>query len=281
MNIYETMMNRRSIRNFADKDIPKEIIEKLLDAANNAPSGGNIQPLSIILVEDKEKRLKLSELVGKQPWVKNAPLSMIFCIDFNRVKRWAKIYDTEFKGEQSFSHFLIAYADILCAAQNIVVLAESYGLGSVYVGSILESINEAREIFSMPQYVLPLMVLSLGYPKSKPERMPKLKRDVIVHHDKYQEMADEDVKKAFNDKYGDFGGDPKDYFKKAYIEVLEAEKQGSSDLVSLASERMKKLAISNNAQFLFKLRYPADVMVKLNKRVFDAFSLAGYDFTNE
>ena len=51
MNIYETMMNRRSIRNFADKDIPKEIIEKLLDAANNAPSGGNIQPLSIILVE--------------------------------------------------------------------------------------------------------------------------------------------------------------------------------------------------------------------------------------
>ncbi|MFA5851051.1 MAG: nitroreductase family protein [Bacteroidales bacterium] len=279
MDIYETMMNRRSIRNFSDANISDDIVERLLGAANNAPSGGNIQPLSIILVKDKNKRNKLAEIVGNQPWVANAPLSMIFCIDFNRVKNWAKIYNTEFKGEQSFSHFLIAYADILCAAQNIVILAESYGLGSVYIGSILESINEAREIFSLPQYVLPLMILSLGYPKSKPEKMPKLKQSVIVHNNEYHEMSDEEVKKAFDEKYGDFGGDPKEYFKKAYIEVLEAEKQGNEDIVSLASEKMKKLNIANNAQFLFKLRYPTDVMVKLNDRIFEAFSSAGYDFS--
>lgn len=279
MDTYEMMMNRRSIRNFSDSKISDDIIDRLLEAANNAPSGGNIQPLSIILVEDKNKRNKLTEIVGHQPWVANAPLSMIFCIDFNRVKQWAKIYNTEFKGEQSLSHFLIAYADILCAAQNIVILAESYGLGSVYIGSILESINEARDIFALPRYVLPLMILSLGYPKSKPEKMPKLKRNVIVHTNEYREMPDEEVKKAFDDKYGDFGGDPKEFFKKAYIEVLEAEKQGNDAIVALASEKMKKLNIANNAQFLFKLRYPADVMVKLNEKIFEAFALAGYDFS--
>lgn len=278
MDIYEVMMKRRSIRNFTDAKIPNDIIDRLLDAANNAPSGGNIQPLSIILVEEKNKRNKLADIVGHQPWVANAPLSMVFCIDFNRVKQWAKIYNTEFKGEQSFSHFLIAYADILCAAQNIVILAESYGLGSVYIGSILEGITEARSLFSLPRYVLPLMVLSLGYPKSRPEKMPKLKRSVIVHNNEYHEMTDEDVKKAFDEKYGDFGGDAKEYFKKAYIEVLEAEKQGNDAIVSLASEKMKKLNIANNAQFLFKLRYPSEVMVKLNEGVFEAFSSAGYDF---
>ena len=55
------------------------------------------------------------------------------------------------------------------------------------------------------------MILSLGYPKSKPEKIPKLMRRVIVHNNEYHEKTDEEVKKAFDDKYEDFGGDPKEY----------------------------------------------------------------------
>ena len=74
MNLYDLMMKRRSVRVFKDQEIPESIIEQLVDVANHAPSGGNIQPLSIILVRSPEGRKKLAELAGGQPWVKNAPL---------------------------------------------------------------------------------------------------------------------------------------------------------------------------------------------------------------
>ena len=91
MDLYDLMMKRRSVRAFKDQEIPEPVIEKLLDAANNAPSGGNIQPLSIILVRGQEGRDKLAQLAGGQPWVRNGPLSMIFCLDFYRIKKWAEM----------------------------------------------------------------------------------------------------------------------------------------------------------------------------------------------
>jgi len=278
MNFYEVMMNRRSVRNFKDQPIPQETINQLLDAANNAPSGGNIQPVSIILIQEKENRTILSEMVGNQPWVKNAPLSMIFCLDFNRVKRWAALNGTEFKGEQALAHFLISYADVICAAQSVVLLAESLGLGSVYIGTIQSCMDEAREQFSIPKFVLPMMVLSLGYPKSIPRTIPKLQPEVIVHREQYQSLSDDEIQQAFHQKYGNFNIKAEEYLEKAFIEAVEADKQGGEGWTEWAVSAMTKLEIRNNAEFLFKLRYPNDVMVKMNKHLFDSFKNAGFDF---
>ncbi len=96
MDMYDLIMKRRSVRNFTDEKISEHIIEKLCDAANNAPSGGNIQPVSIILVQEDERKKKLAAMVEDQPWVYNAPLSMIFCLDFHRVKKWSLQFETEF-----------------------------------------------------------------------------------------------------------------------------------------------------------------------------------------
>jgi len=278
VDIHELLMKRRSVRNFKDQAVPEEMIEKLLEAANNAPSGGNIQPLSIILVQSPENRQALAGIVGDQPWVKNAPVSLIFCLDFNRVKRWAILNRTKFMGEQAFSHFLIAYADLMCAAQTVVVLAESFGLGSVYVGTIQSNVDEARRYFAIPEYVLPMMVLSIGYPKSIPNKIPKLKRDVIVHKERYRELSDDEITQAFQAKYGDFGGKADEYLEKAFIEALEADKQGGDGWTDWVTKEMTRLEIRNNAQFLFKLRYPAELMVKMNTNLIESFKKAGFDF---
>ena len=278
MNTYELIMNRRSVRNFKDQPIPEEIISQLIDAANNAPSGGNIQPVSIILIQDKENRSILSEMVGNQPWVKNAPLSMIFCLDFNRIKRWAVLNGTEFKGEQAFSHFLIAYADLMSAAQSVVLLAESLGLGSVYVGTIQSQMDEARERYAIPDFVLPLMILSLGYPKSISRTIPKLKPEVIVHREQYQSRDDEEIQEVFNQKYGNFNIKAEEYLEKAFIETIEADKQGGEGWTVWAVEQMKKMEIRNDAQFLFNLRYPSDLMVQMNTELIASFKRAGFDF---
>jgi len=174
MDLYDLMMKRRSVRVFEQREVPEAVIQKLIDAANNAPSGGNIQPLSVVLVQSTEGRARLAELSGDQPWIRNAPVSMIFCLDFYRVKKWAELCQTEFEGPKAINHFLIAYADVMAAAQNVVILAQSLGLGSVYIGSIFNEIDQIRVCYGMPEGVIPMMVLTLGYPKSIPKTMPKL-----------------------------------------------------------------------------------------------------------
>jgi nitroreductase len=277
MDLYDTMMKRRSVRAFHDQEIPEPMIGKLLDVANNAPSGGNIQPLSIILVRGQEGREKLAQLAGGQPWVKNAPLSMIFCLDFYRVKKWADLCHTDFRGQQALNHFLIAYADLMAAAQNVVILAESLGLCSVYIGSIQHEIDEMRKSFEIPEYVLPMMVLCLGYPKSIPRTIPKLKKEAIVHQEKYRKLDEEEIQKAFDEKYGMIDEDMRKYLERAFIEAIEADKQEEHKFLERVKKEMKRLDIRNNAQFLFQVRYPTKVMVRMNQRIKESIKNAGFE----
>lgn len=276
MELYELMMKRRSVRSFEDREIPEPVIEKLLDVASHAPSGGNIQPLSIILIRSPEGRKKLSELAGGQPWVRNAPLVMIFCIDLYRIKKWAELSQTDFKGEEALNHFLIAYADVMAAAQNVVILAEGLGLGSVYIGSIQHEIDETRSYFEIPEFVLPMMGLCLGYPRSIPRSIPKLNREVLVHQEKYRRLKEEEIRRAFDEKYGRIDEDLERYLERAFIEALEAERQDEHRFLERVKKEMKRLDIQNNAQFLFKVRYPTKVMVRMNHRIVRAFQNAGF-----
>jgi nitroreductase len=277
MNIYELLMRRRSVRVFKDQKIPESMIEQLIDVANNAPSGGNIQPVSIILVRNAEGRKKLAELAGGQPWVKNAPLSMIFCLDFYRIKKWAEMCQTDFRGEEALNHFLIAYADLMVAAQNVALLAEDIGLGTVYVGSIQNEIDETRNFFEIPKYVLPMMVLSIGFPKSIPSTIPKLKKEIILHHEKYLIPKEDEVQRAFDEKYGAMDQNIEKYLGKAFVEALEADKQETPTYLERVKKEMKRLDIRNNAQFLFTIRYPTKVMVGMNQRIKQSFKNAGFE----
>ena len=277
MELHELLMRRRSVRNFKDDDVPGDVVEKLLEAANNAPTGGNMQPLSIIVVREAERRARLGEMVGSQPWVKNAPLSMIFCLDFRRLKRWAAASGVEFRGNEALSHFLIAYADVMCAAQTAVILAESLGLGSVYVGTIQYVADEAREYFAMPEYVFPMMLLSLGYPKTVPRDVPKLAVDVVVHRERYEALSDDEIQKAFDDKYGPLDENVEKYFERAFVEAVEADEQETPAWVEAYKEEMNRLHIKNNAEFLFKLRYPSDRMVEFKAEEIATFKNAGFD----
>lgn len=281
MDLFDVLMRRRSVRSFEDRPVPPVLLRELLEVANNSPSGGNIQPLSIVVVTEEEGRTELAEIVGGQPWVRNAPVSLIFCLDFYRVKEWAAGFGVEFLGEKIFGSFLIAYADVMCAAQSVVALAESRGLGSVYVGTILSNMSRARKFFSMPRFVLPMMVLSLGYPKSVPSGIPKLSTDVVVHHERYSTPTQEEATRAFEEKYGSIEDDIDSYLKRAYVEVVEADKQQDDAWTEHARSRMEKLAIKSNAEFLFRLRYPQRTMLAMNAGFLDSLREAGFSFDVE
>jgi nitroreductase len=277
MELYDLIMKRRSVRDFKTDEVGEDVVERLVSAANNAPTGCNIQPLSIITVQDAGRRAKLAQIVKRQPWIKKAPLSMLFCLDFWRLKRWADLSGVAFRGHDAFSHFLLAYADVMCAAQTVVILAETFGLGSVYVGRLPYVADEVRGNFEMPTHVFPVMLLCLGYPRTVPRGVPKLSPAVTRHREQYRRLSDDEVRAAFDEKYGSFDEKTGRYFSRVLLEALEADEQGEPAWLEGARARMNELAIRNNAEFVFKVRYRPDLMVERNAEAIDIFRKAGFD----
>jgi hypothetical protein len=175
------------------------------------------------------------------------------------------------------NHFLIGYADVMIAAQSVAILAESYGLSSVYIGTVLHEIDKVRKFFKIPEFVLPMMLLCIGYPKSIPQNIPKLKRDAILHQEEYRQSGADEIRQAFDEKYGAMDQVVEKYLERAFVEALEHDKQAETSHVERIKQEMKRLDIQNNAQFLFRVRYPSNVMVQMNRNLIQSFKNAGFE----
>lgn len=172
MDIKECMLSRRSIRKYQDKDVSDELIQKILQCAINAPSGNNTQPWEFVVVRNKETREKLSKIQNWSSFVANAPVCIVVCLNSK---------DSISKSSDYFS--------IACAVQNILLSANSLGLGSVwtYVKDFDDPSVEqrAKEILNIPEDVEVICMLPLGYPdESKGEKSLK-SLDSVVHSEKW------------------------------------------------------------------------------------------------
>ncbi len=112
---------------------------------------------------------------------------------------------------------------------------------------------------------------------SNPQTIPKLKKEVIVHHEKYQQPQEDQIRRAFDEKYGAIDQNIEKYLERAFVEALEADKLESSKYLERVKKEMRRLDIQNNAQFLFKVRYPSKVMIRMNQRLKQSFKNAGFE----
>ena len=161
--IIQSLMARKSVRSFTDQEIPEEIIQVILEASTQAPTAGNQQLYTILRITDQEKKHRLSISCDHQPFIEKAKLVLVYCAD---CLKWY----TAFKEsgcdprDPGAGDLLLAVCDAVIAAQNAVVAAESFGIGSCYIGDIMENIEEQRDILDLPPYVFPAAMLVFGYP---------------------------------------------------------------------------------------------------------------------
>jgi len=276
-SVYDVIMRRRTVRSFLDQPVEEEKVLKLLGAAIQAPSGGNIQPISIIRIEKPESRGKLAKLAANQPWVAKAPLCLLFCIDFHRTGKWAEAEGASYGGEKALMSFLLAYADVFCSAENAVLCATSFGLGTVYIGMVLAAMTEIRREFGLPDKVVPVVALCVGYPKKVPAGITKLSRAAMVHSERYEEKSPEELKQLYREKYGDLTADVKTYFKRTYQEALEMNEQSRPDFTDKVARLMGRMEVGNAAQLLFKMRYPEEAMKRMGDKIIASLREAGVD----
>lgn len=213
--VIRQLTTRKSVRVFEDREIDEEIVLRILDAATQAPTAGNQQLYTILRITDKDKLLRLSESCDHQPFIAEGKLVLVFCAD---CRKWYEAYkygDCSPR-EPGAGDLMLAVVDTAIAAQNAVVAAESFGVGSCYIGDILENIEEQREILNLPEYVMPAAMLVFGYPTQQQKDRPKPVRsplDTIVFENSYPEFDEATVRRMLECKTG---GVPYDNWIKAF-----------------------------------------------------------------
>jgi nitroreductase len=195
----ETLLNHKTIRNYKTDPIDDSILNQILEAGFRASTTGNMQVYSVIVSKDIEKRKELCKLHFNQKMVEQAPVILTFCADFNRFNKWCELRDAD-PGYDNFLSFYTASIDALLVAQNVAVAAESFGLGICYLGTTTYQADKLIEFFELPEGVVPVTTLVVGYPNENPEQADRLPIDSIIHYEKYKDYSDKDIENAYKEK---------------------------------------------------------------------------------
>ncbi len=162
------LFERASCRTFQDKPIEDNILNDIINAGLHGATGGNLQPYSIIKITSKERKSRLVDECGMQNIVANAPVNLLFCIDWRRLGQWAEASHAPFTATKSYRHFWIALQDTIICAQNICTAADTLGLGSVYIGTVESCFMEIKEICSIPSGVFSCCLIKPWIPHKIP-----------------------------------------------------------------------------------------------------------------
>lgn len=185
----EIFLQRHSFRNFSSQEVSEELIDSILTRALKAPTTGNMQLYSIIENRDPEMLEALAPTHFNQPAVRNAKVLLTVCADFNRFTRWCELNKAD-AGFDNFLSFFSATADAFIVAQQIVTIAEMEGLGTCYMGTVTYNAPEISKILDLPELVVPVACIALGWPEGEPELTERLELDSVRHKEKYRKDSD-------------------------------------------------------------------------------------------
>ena len=202
--IIRSLYDRKSVRAYTEQEIPEEAVQTILSAATQAPTPGNQQLYTILRVTDPERKHRLSISCDNQPFIEKAKLVLVFCAD---CLKWYNAFleagcDPR---RPDAGDLLLAVSDANIAAQNAVVAAEALGIGSCYIGDIMENIETQREILGLPEYVFPAAMLVFGYPTDQQkarEKPSRFEMKYIVSENTYHTLSGDELRDMFARRIG-------------------------------------------------------------------------------
>ncbi len=199
MNINNYFKNRRTIRQYTDRKIERSLLLELLEAASQAPTTGNMQLYSVIITEDEEKKKALAPAHFNQPSVMSASAVLTFCADFNRFEKWCAQRNAT-PGYNNFQAWVWAVEDTMIFAQQFVTLAEMNGLGTCYLGTTTYNAPQISQLLNLPDRVVPIATVTVGYPASEGIKSDRLPIIGIVHDEAYKDYTANQIDAIYAEK---------------------------------------------------------------------------------
>lgn len=169
-DFFETVRHRHSVRSYVNIAVEQEKLHAILEMACAAPSAGDLQAYSILVVQDDTKRQALSRAADNQSFISEAPVCLVFCSDAQR--------SAEKYGVRGESLYALQDATIAAAYAQLAVVAA--GLGSTWVGYFNDA--TVREVLNLEEGLQPIAMLSIGYPAELPEPTRRRPLDDVVKY---------------------------------------------------------------------------------------------------
>ncbi len=233
-------LQHRSCRRFLQTPVPEETLRFLLACSLSAPSKSDLQQVSIIHLESKDSRNFIHSVLPSMPWIKTAPVFLLFCGDSHRIQTVCEMHNTTF-AHDPLDAFLNTATDTAMVLQNFIIAAEAAGLRCCPISAVREFTEPVAKFCQMPDGVYPLAGLCLGYPEESPDISIRLPMSASFHKDKYNEK--------------NLKADIMDYDKRREeINPYESQRQidlyGPSDSYGWSSDKARQT--SNTERLSFK-----------------------------
>ena len=203
-----TALNERSVcRRYRPDPVPEELIRLLCATALAAPTKSDLQQATILRVADPAKRTAICSLLPGSPWLAKAPELFVFCADGWRLRRLFARRNAEFPNEH-LDAFFNATVDAALVLGAFVAAAELAGLGTCPISQVRDHVAKIDPLLALPDWVVPVAGLALGYPEAKEPLSARLALSATVHTDRYDLAAAERELDAYDARRGrDWSGD--------------------------------------------------------------------------
>ncbi len=155
MDVSDAVKGRRSIRNFSDREIPEEIMRKLIDALIWAPSAGNLQSRKFYFIKDPKLKEQIAAAALNQDFIRKAPLVVVCCTDSGIARHYGQ------RGKEIYT-----IQDVSASIMCMMLVAYENGLGTCWVGAFRE--EEVSALLAMPSCLRPISIVPVGYPEKVP-----------------------------------------------------------------------------------------------------------------
>lgn len=188
----EQIYSHGSIRKYKSDPVPREMVEAIVSAGQRSSTSSNLQSYSVVAVTDGETRAQLAQLCGNQDHIRQAPVFLAWCADYNRLEQVCRLrgYDVDSRYVESF---LVAAVDAAITMQTATIAAESLGLGMCYIGAIRNNPSEIIELLKLPRRVFPISGMTLGWPAVDARFRPRLPLSEVLHWDTYDREGQQEA----------------------------------------------------------------------------------------
>ncbi len=197
----KNLLTRTSIRKYSDQPVDEVLLDRLMSEAARTQTMGNLQLYSVVVTRSDEMKRKLAPVHFNQPMVTEAPVVLTVCADFHRTSVWARQRKAE-PGYNNFLSFVNAAIDALLYTQTLCNLMDEAGLGYCYLGTTVYMPQQIIETLRLPEQVVPLATLTVGWPAEKPAQTDRLPLESFVHRETYRDYTAEQIDRFYRLKEG-------------------------------------------------------------------------------
>jgi nitroreductase/FMN reductase [NAD(P)H] len=233
------MLEHRSHRRYSDRPVAPELLQLLFACAFSAPSKSDLQQADVVHVSDGAKRKTIADLVSDNPWVRTAPVFLVFCGNNRRTRQVAELRGKPFANDH-LDAFMNSAVDAGIVLATFIHAAEAAGLGCCPISSVRNHAQAVSDLLELPDWVFPLAGLCVGYPSEPGLITSRLPLEVTVHTDCFDEA---DIARKI-DAY-----DRRRQSRQQYKKQRDVARFGAAELYGWSEDKARQYAKPERADF--------------------------------